>query len=280
MPLLDPDDLAVRALEDSDVAIGGDVRGDDLDPADRATLDAYRRVVGAARGITPADVAVEDAPAGLWSAIAGELFTADTPRRLFTAGTSDTSDTSGTPDPADTPDTPDTSADHAASGIAGVTSLRGRPAWRTPSTVLAAAAAVILLAGVIFAVTTNDTPRTTVVAKAELGVLPPGDPAGAPGSGIGTARLERVGNELDLVLQTTEMTSPPAGDHYELWLLNRSGPVVPQSLGVIDSPNGEMRATVPATVDTSKFDVVDISLEADDGNHNHSGHSLLRGTLQ
>lgn len=84
------------------------------------------------------------------------------------------------------------------------------------------------------------------------------------------------------MVKTSDVTALPSGDHYELWLLNLNpaDAAAPLSLGVMGSPNGELRAAVPPGVDCTQFDVVDISVQANNGNHSHSGHSLLRGTLQ
>ena len=243
MPPLDPDDLAMRAVDTSATT----EPLVDLTVDDQATLTAYRRVIDAARHVDPPDHghADEDAPAGLWAAISAELF------------------------------------EPASATEPGAAELRARNRWNTRSTIIAVAAAAVLLAGVLFAVRTTSS-KPTVLAQAELGVLPPGDPTGAPGSGAGTARLEQRGDRYDLVVRTTDVTTPPTGDHYELWLLNLDGsePVQPLSLGVMPSPNGELRAAVPPGVDRKQFDVVDISLQTNNGQHQHSGHSLLRGTLQ
>ncbi len=42
---------------------------------------------------------------------------------------------------------------------------------------------------------------------------------------------------------------------------------------------GSEQVTVPASVDPATHPIVDISLEPNDGDHGHSGHSLMRGTL-
>ena len=67
---------------------------------------------------------------------------------------------------------------------------------------------------------------------------------------------------------------PGAGQYYEVWLLDPdAGTVFP--VGVLP-PDGEARFTLPASV-VGRYQVIDVSLEADDGDPTHSKRSLLRG---
>ena len=69
---------------------------------------------------------------------------------------------------------------------------------------------------------------------------------------------------------------PPlrVGQYYEVWLLDPgAGTVFP--VGVLP-PDGEGRFTLPASV-VGRYQVIDVSLEADDGDPAHSKRSLLRG---
>ena len=86
----------------------------------------------------------------------------------------------------------------------------------------------------------------------------------------------REGDQLRLVLDTEGMPAPPAGQHYEVWLLDpEHAAAEPISLG---SMSGDAEVAVPDGVDPAEYDVVDISLQ-DEGQVEHSGHSLLRGAL-
>jgi hypothetical protein len=59
-----------------------------------------------------------------------------------------------------------------------------------------------------------------------------------------------------------------------VWLLDPgAGTVFP--VGVLP-PDGEGRFTLPASV-VGRYQVIDVSLEADDGDPAHSKRSLLRG---
>ncbi len=72
--------------------------------------------------------------------------------------------------------------------------------------------------------------------------------------------------------------APVEGSLYELWLLKFEDDELSDLvwLGVI-ADNGTY--TIDPDVDLSAFDVVDISIEPDDGNPDHSGDSVLRGEL-
>ena len=134
--------------------------------------------------------------------------------------------------------------------------------------VTAAAAAVLLVVGAVgIGVASRETSGTEVVASTTLDVL--------EGPATASAKLIRTGDDERLVVTARDMPPAPPGTHYELWLVD---PAVtdPRSLGAM---TGTTEVTVPASIDTDEFPVVDISLQ-DDGAIAHSGHSLLRGTLQ
>jgi hypothetical protein len=78
-----------------------------------------------------------------------------------------------------------------------------------------------------------------------------------------------------LVIDASNMAPPPAGSSYELWLIDRKVSD-PRSLGTV---TGSEDIVVPSSIDPKTYAIVDISLEPDDGDHRHSGHSLMRGTL-
>jgi len=155
-----------------------------------------------------------------------------------------------------------------------------RPRW--PATVAIAAAAAVLAVGATVLVLRDRAPATPSAAcpagapKVRLEALP-GSPAGVSAS----ACLVTVDGDRKLLVHAEGMPAQPDGD-YEAWLLDSTsldGPSLRmQALGVMGSqPNQEL--TVPETLDLSKFDIVDISVEPHDGNAAHSGHSVLRGTL-
>ncbi|MEI7886949.1 MAG: anti-sigma factor [Actinomycetes bacterium] len=134
---------------------------------------------------------------------------------------------------------------------------------------LAAAAVVLLVVGGAVGIKMVDSSRTgtELVASADLTVL--------EGPATAQAKLLRSGDSERLVVTAENMPAAPVGSHYELWLVD---PQVtkPQSLGPM---TGSTEVTIPASIDTAVYPVVDISLQQN-GTHDHSGHSLLRGTLQ
>ena len=135
--------------------------------------------------------------------------------------------------------------------------------------VFAAAAAVLILVAGAVGIGLVDSSRTSteVVASTTLDVI--------EGPATAQAKLLRSGNTERLVVTTENMPAAPAGSHYELWLVD---PKVtsPQSLGPM---TGSTEVLIPASIDPAIYPVVDISLQ-ENGTHDHSGHSLLRGTLQ
>jgi len=141
---------------------------------------------------------------------------------------------------------------------------------RRPRSVLVgiAAAIVLVVVGAVgIGLATRDSTGTEVVASTTLDTL----------EGGATARAELIrsgdGDRLKVIAQNMEPAPP--GTHYELWLVD---PDVtdPRSLGPME---GSTEVVVPSTIDPDEFPIVDISLQPD-GTHQHSGHSLLRGTLQ
>jgi hypothetical protein len=77
------------------------------------------------------------------------------------------------------------------------------------------------------------------------------------------------------------MATPPTGSDYELWLVDKLV-TNPRSLGAVTgrvTGRNTIDVVVPRSIDPKRFPVVDISVEPTDGNHKHSGHSVMRGTL-
>jgi hypothetical protein len=109
-------------------------------------------------------------------------------------------------------------------------------------------------------------------ARVPLEALP-----GAPAGAGGYACLRVVDGQRRLVVHAEGMPEQADGD-YEAWLLDRDDPAGRmEALGVLgqDGPG----LTVPASLDLSRYNIVDISAEPHDGNAAHSGRSMLRGTL-
>ncbi|MEM9566317.1 MAG: anti-sigma factor, partial [Actinomycetota bacterium] len=94
----------------------------------------------------------------------------------------------------------------------------------------------------------------------------------------GTGEAELDGRDLNVRF---DGEAAPEGSFYELWLLDFDDAeelVGLESLGQIEvSADGSYQ--IPDGIDLDEFDVVDVSVELDDGNPEHSGVSILRGDL-
>ncbi len=145
-----------------------------------------------------------------------------------------------------------------------------RPLWGRPAAIVTLAAAVVLLLAVPVALSLRSTSSSELVASAELELL--------DGQSGVTVSAELVSDDGDLVLEVDSPVSVGDGEFLELWLLeiDDSGVQSLESLGRVD---GSGRYDVPDDIDLERFDVVDISLEIDDGNPDHSGISVVRGDL-
>lgn len=98
----------------------------------------------------------------------------------------------------------------------------------------------------------------------------------ALGTFAGTGEAELSGRTLQVDLEGLDA---PEGSFYELWLLDLDGDELAdlRSLGRVEADGS---FTVPEDLDLDEFSVVDVSIELDDGNPDHSGDSVLRGGLE
>lgn len=142
------------------------------------------------------------------------------------------------------------------------------------------AAIVLLLAGfAVLARSSNEDP--TVVATADLSYDPTQfDVLGADASA--QVALVDDGGTLRIDVENSRLPTPNGENaDLELWLIEPDAdgnPAELVSLGTVD-PERPGEFAVPATTDPSVFSVVDISVEPRDGNAQHSGRSILRGSF-
>jgi hypothetical protein len=109
----------------------------------------------------------------------------------------------------------------------------------------------------------------TVLASTALDALP--DWTGATGKA--TLEEDAAGRK---VLVVTMVTPRPVDGIQQVWLIDRDvAGMIP--VGQLTAP--VQRFPLAADVDVSRFPVVDISVEAPDGDAQHSGDSIVRGTL-
>ena len=144
-----------------------------------------------------------------------------------------------------------------------------RPRRRAPL-LAAAAAAVVLVAGgaVTWQLLRPSSPD--VLATADLAPFPAWAGAG------GTAQLEETRDGQRVVRVSLDAPSTDTG-YREVWLISSDATRL-VSLGVLDGSEGTF--PVPRGVDTSTYDLVDISEEPVDGDPAHSGDSIVRGQLE
>ncbi len=190
----------------------------------------------------PSDIAPEQPGASVWAGIEAELQA--TPERVPPSHRSDAEDT--------------------ANPIVSLDAAREKRGWGKRSAILVAAAAAVLLVGVPVGLSVRSS--NGVELAADLDAL-----NGFAGSG----RAEVDGDNLVL---DVEGLDAPDGSFYELWLLDVDGEDVAdlRSIGRIADDGSYV---LDPTIDLDDFNVVDISIEVDDGDDSHSGNSVLRGPL-
>lgn len=196
--------------------------------------------------LTPEDFERHPPPPGTWDAIAAGLGDGDPAR----------DDDSASP-------SPDTS------GGARVIPLERNRRRRVARSVLAVAAGVLLVVGVVgvLASGSDGDDALTEVALSDDGLQ-----VAAPDDGNATLVETDDGLFIDL-----ELPGLPDGDFfYEAWLIDIEVDGM-FSFGAVD---GDGRVKVPAGVDPGEYPVVDISVEATDGDPTHSGRSVLRGVFE
>lgn len=211
-----------------------------------AEVEAFRRTVAAGRrGAAPA---LLQPPARVWDAIADELELGH--------------DASQHPGPElAAPTAPPAPPMHVAPRGRG---RRGRRALLIG--LVASAAAVAVVAGVWSSGILTTGP--IIVSEASLASFP--DWEGAEGEAV----LEEIDGHHRVVVRLD--ADLPDDGHREVWLLTEDASAL-VSLGVLTGAEGEF--PLPDDVDVSRFTVVDVSQEADDGDPAHSGDSIVRGQL-
>lgn len=98
----------------------------------------------------------------------------------------------------------------------------------------------------------------------------------APSGAWGKVTVSSSSDARQMVVVTAGLPSAPANHYYEVWLLQpSSNKMLP--VGLL-SPSGTGTFSVSKTI-MSQFSAVDISLQVNDGNPNHSPYSVLRGNV-
>jgi hypothetical protein len=162
---------------------------------------------------------------------------------------------------------PGTGSLEAAPGAGEVAPGAGRAGRRRrPLIGLAAALALAVVAAAVLLWTgplRPDRPDSTV-PLAGVGAV----------AASGQASMAGADGAQEMTVTTHDLPALRPGQYYEVWLLDPdAGAVFP--VGVLP-PDGEARFTLPASV-VGRYQAIDVSLEADDGDPTHSKRSFLRG---
>lgn len=250
MSHLDPEQLALLALGEP---VASDEERTHLDGCPQCASDiaalAHAATVGRA---TVDDSELELPRTAVWDRIHDEL-------RLGTAVASDPLRPAGEAD-ARHPFGADAAPSHRPAPRKGPS----RRAWWT----LAASIAAIGVVGVgTWAAVSSAQPA--LIATATLEPFP--DHPDAAGSA--EVDEDRSG---DRTLRVTVDGTTDSDEYREVWLIRGDGTAL-ISLGVLDAGTGSF--TIPANVDLTEYDLVDVSFEPVDGDPAHSGNSIVRGPL-
>jgi hypothetical protein len=178
------------------------------------------------------------------------------PERVWSAIAADISD-----DPAADPAAePDHSADGRAPRV-------GR--WRR-LVPLAVAAAVGALAGAAVTAALSWSPQPRAPLAQDIAAARLAGPAAT-----GSVRVVSQDDERFLHVEADGLAAGPG--YFEVWLLDAEGKRM-YALGVL-TPGADTRLAIPAGLPLEEFAVVDVSLQAFNGDPAHSKNSVLRGTL-
>lgn len=229
-----------------------------------ADLESLRMALEVARAPRPELVGV---PADVWGRVTSVIdesesgSTAD--GRVHASGLT----------PVQYPAPPETDLPPVAVNTDEVAARRTRPARRRVGLgwVACAAAAGIVFGAVGVKVVADEEapPAPVTVASTSLDTL---DTLQARGS----ADLLRSDGQTDLVVRT-EPIDPDDG-YLEVWLINRDGKRM-VSVGVLPPGQTDQTFAIPQSLIEKGYVIVDISREGYDDKPQHSGDSVVRGTL-
>lgn len=158
-------------------------------------------------------------------------------------------------------------AEVEAPASSNVISLASRRRRVSAPVILAVAAALLVAVVVGVQVTGDDDPQVVAsVALVNEGLQ-------IPNADSGTAELVLVEGGYALEVEVPDL--PDADGFYELWVIDTDVAGM-YSLGEV---TGSGRYALPDGVDPADFPIVDVSVEAHDGDPTHGGQSIWRGVL-
>ena len=272
MPHCDPDDLALRALGEPAGTAADDAHLASC-PRCRRDLDELRTVVTVGRSVTAQDRLVTP-PDRVWDQIAGQLGL----RQHAGDGTDGTEPADAT-EPAESPR-------HLIAVPAPVreppvvTTARTKPRWRGTAALVTAAATAGVLVGVGISSlrgfpaetgSPGQPGRGEPTVQGQVSLQPLGDIRAE-----GTAVLTEASGRRSIEVNLTGLPPAGAGSYYEVWLIDR-GVARLVSLGPLEAERTTF--PIPSGLDLAAFPVLDVSVEAFDGDPGHSSDSVVRGIL-
>ena len=145
--------------------------------------------------------------------------------------------------------------------VAPASKARAHRPWRWAA---AAAAATVVIGGAFFAGSRLTEPPTSQ-ARAALHVVNPS------ASGGGEVVMRTREGKTNMLVTATGLEALPDDRFYEVWLFDpHSGKML--AVGVL-GPGGKSTYSLPQSLMLSQYQVVDISLQQDNGNPTHSADS-------
>ena len=248
-----PDDDTLAAIALGDPAPSGAAEHAHSCPQCSNALAALRETLATVHAPVPELV---PAPPSVWDAVESEL-----DREPEVAAT--------TPAPAPEPVS-------APVLDAGDELTRRRPSRAVrrafPLAWVAGAAAAGLVLGVVGsrALDAQQSPPVTTVASTVLNTVDRSQQV------RGSADVVKHDGQLDLTVSTDPMDA--AGGYLEVWLINKDLKRM-VSVGVLEPGTKDQSFVIPQTMLDQGYVIVDISREGFDDAPQHSGQSLVRGTL-
>ena len=254
----------------------------------RAEVESLRRLVTTVRVPVPEGAAVPP-PARVWEEIAAATGATVTPRTVPAPAAP--SDPMAPVAPAAgaapaRPAAPSASSSGTSSGTSSSPSSarhrddvaplarRRRAGSGMRSLLLVAASALVVgaaggIVGTRALTPDPQPPKPKLVTQVVLAALPV-DPQAK-----GEARVLSTKSGRELTVDVSRLAG--TSGFYEVWLIDRGvKKMIP--LGILHGSQGQF--AIPEGVDLSQYPIVDVSAEPLDGNPQHSGKSLLRGTIQ
>lgn len=226
--------------------------------------DDYRDLIELARSLSMADTHLEYPPDDLWAGIEALVNAGPADRDLNAFGTS-------TPEPP----APHVQAPAAPATVTSLDAVRARR-HRISLALGAVAAVVVAVVGLLAFLRNDDGSSVTAldtIPLANATVDKNLSPEGSTSTGRATL-VETADGRYALDVAVSSLPSTSDG-FLELWIIDKNVKGM-YSLGPL---HGSGRYILPDHIDPAQFPVVDVSIEPADGVPQHSGKSILRGTL-